>query len=210
MGVNELGWWMIKSKKQLKSNSISLRGEVRVKNRDIAYMAIRILSIYTFIQACINLVYFINSTIIVGNNGISFLQMFIGFFGPFVLLLGWGILLWIFTDRICNFIVVRKEDMKDEQNRLTIESIQSIAFSIVGLIIFVKAIPQAVRIIPQVKFSMGEYALGNEQLRVKMTFQVIEKILELIIGFSLFVGGKGLVGILKKLRNLGLEQEDKE
>lgn len=184
-----------------------------MRNRDIAYMAIRILSLYIFMQACISLVHFINFgiiPIIVGSNDISFWQVFIGFFGPFALLLGCSILLWMFTDRICNFIIVRKEDMEDEQNQLTIKSIQSIAYSVVGLIIFVKAVPQAVRIIPQVKFIIGEYALGNEQVRIKMTFQVIEKILELFIGFSLFVGGKGLVGIFEKLRNLGLEQEGKE
>lgn len=82
--------------------------------------------------------------------------------------------------------------------------LQPIAFSIVGLIIIVLTIPEITRVIVQL---LQYNEIGMEYATDKYTMDtyllLIEKAIKLILGIGLFFGGKGLAGLLNKIRSWG-------
>ncbi len=95
-----------------------------------------------------------------------------------------------------------KTDDINANIKYSLKDIQVVAFSIIGLYILVTGVPRLLYwlyIFQQVKYGPVEIELAPENIA-----NFISTILEIIIGFWLLLGAKGLQGLLYKIRNVGM------
>ncbi|OEF96891.1 hypothetical protein BHF71_11290 [Vulcanibacillus modesticaldus] len=125
---------------------------------------------------------------------------------PFFIQLLFSALLWIYAEKITNYILLNNENAQKRSIPLYSQELQAIAFSVIGLVIIADAIPQIFHVIPNlIRLNEIGSSLATPQLKVETIFSLIEKIVRLIIGLILFFGSKGLVGLLKKIREAGIK-----
>ncbi len=187
-----------------------------MKSKDAAFLALRVLSVYIFVQAlymlsiAINFTFisnFINLKSMVDDKGLIILGLIFGSLFPFLILLISGIILWKYTDSIVSKMIPRQEDTVETEAKTNLKELQAIAFSVIGLIILANTIPELFNLIPSI-IQMNEIRidLATDTFKLKVTYAVITNLVKLLIGFALFFGGKGLVGLLHKARELGVKE----
>jgi len=127
---------------------------------------------------------------------------------PFLL----AIILWIYSGKIANYIVpkVTNEyinepiDNSEIESNFNINLMQSMAFSIVGLIIIVLTLPEiATAIVNLLQYNKIGIEYASDKYSIETYSLLIEKGIKLILGIGLFFGGKGLTGLLNKIRSWG-------
>lgn len=184
----------------------------------ITIIALRLFSIYIIIQFLIQLLRFAGYYILpfFFNNLSNEIEMMniLFYLIPVTILFLLAIILWIYSEKIANYIVpkgtnkllneqINSIEIKFESN-FNMNLLQPIAFSIVGLIIIVLTIPEITRVIVQL---LQYNEIGMEYATDKYTMDtyllLIEKAIKLILGIGLFFGGKGLAGLLNKIRSWG-------
>lgn len=174
-----------------------------------AILAIRILAIYVIVQALKNLPMFVSSSQMIVQlrdpfavqEGLN-LPILIAGFVPFFVLTFIALLLWLKADAFVSFIgkkIPRFDDGSD--NEQLSASIQITAFSVVGLVVIVNTIPQLFHVIPSWILTGDQYGM-NDLAKTQTTMYTIGLVVQIGIGFYLFIGSKGLAGILRKVRDL--------
>ncbi len=121
-----------------------------MKSKEIRYISVRVLSIYIFIQACISIVNFVNFTVIPimsGKSIITLEQGFSTFIFPFTLLILIGIVLWYFSDGTSNHIILKETAKEYKDQHLKTDELQSIVFTIVGVVVGINALLELIRVI---------------------------------------------------------------
>ncbi len=186
-----------------------------MNTKNIAFVSIKVLAIYTFLQALLNIAKLINY-VALHYISADFLHQLTNFTTfetqinlvsilPFILLLLISVILWKNADRLFSHIASENLVNNDNQHMITIHHLQTTAFAIVGLIIIASTIPEFFPIVPNL---MKLYQLGNAHatfdLKFSTYFLIIEQIVKLIIGFSLFFGSNGLSGLLRRIRKAGM------
>lgn len=186
-----------------------------MKSKDLAFILLRTLSIYIFIQAIMNLSHIINYSIISNlgtfknagyETNISVLSLLLTSIAPFLILLIIAIILWIFTSQITKYLL--PEDLNNDENekKINLEELQYIAFSIIGVLILSSALPQLFNLVPNIiKMNDIGSSLVTSSYKTEVIFAIIEKAVRVLIGLFLIFGSKGLVGLLKKIRGLGVK-----
>lgn len=184
----------------------------------ITIIAIRILSIYVFIQFLIRLLnaasYFILPLFFDSlRDDLEVVNILFNVIPVTILFLS-ALFLWLYSEKIAIHIVPKETNAQTETNEQInigkVESsfnynlLQAMVFSVVGLIIIVLTIPEITRVIVQLlqynEIGM-EYAI--EKYTIDTYSLLIEKVIKLILGFGLFFGGRGLTGLLNKIRSWG-------
>ena len=113
-----------------------------MKNKDLAFISIRILSLYIFTKALLGIGSIVNLMITqIGIGIIPVKQLVFTFLNSFGLALVISILLWIFADKISNLVIGKKENLQEGHSKITLKNIQAIVISTVGLIIIVSGLP---------------------------------------------------------------------
>lgn len=186
---------------------------ISINSKDLAYISIRVLSIYFFIQALLILSELINISVynymifpnLGEENNISTLNLLFGTMAPFVILLAISIILWIFTDRISNYLLPSNNDVRDGvESKTNIDEIQYIAFSIIGVFILANTLPQTFNLIPSILMLNDiSFQLINTTYKIEIIFSFSVYVVKLLIGLGLIFGSKGLTGILKRIREFG-------
>lgn len=182
-----------------------------MNKKDIAFLWVRLAAIYIFIitlnwlavgsyQVIVEL--FFSSTA-KGNYSQVIISLI-----PLVILITAGILLWVFSKKISNHLIDEsKENEREKFEQINLKEIQVIAFSVVGLILLVNAIPEFIyRLASLIAIANDGY--GGMRNKIGLYLPIIRDSIKLIIGFSLFFGAKGLLGILNKARNAGTYIEE--
>ena len=112
-----------------------------------------------------------------------------------------AVLLWLFPLTIAAKII---PDIKAKKPPKTLEGgeIELVAFSILGLWVLTGAIPDI--------FHWGTFVYmvkNSEAARVELSpdniGNIVATVVELVIGFWLLFSSKGIIGILRRLRNAG-------
>lgn len=166
--------------------------------RDVANMACKILGLYIIIQA-INVLFnflYLSITISFQDNilNLSVAIVYISF----------GILLWYFSDKL-SAIMVKTNTYDKESPRLDINSIQRVAFSVLGLFFIGNSLPKLVGLLCNIYLSTIEHSRSS--ILILKSGSIIA---EFIVGLVIFLGSKGLVSVLNKIRNAGLDIEEKD
>jgi len=114
-----------------------------------------------------------------------------------LLLFGVGLFLWMCADRLAAEMV-RSDETSPTKSVLTGDEIQAIAFSVIGLFLFVQALP---RFLYEVVYIGAVYPPPAE---FRPRWLLGGPLLQVIVGIALFFGARGLVGIWKKMRGGGV------
>lgn len=127
---------------------------------------------------------------------------------PACVLLILGIVLWIKADKISKYIIFEEDDIDDDIDddmTLNMDELQYIALSIVGIIVLINVIPEFLREIPNVIQLKNNVIQSDLFAYAKIISSVVEKIIRLILGCLLVLRAKGIVGFIRKIQGLGLD-----
>lgn len=181
-----------------------------MSQKDFTFIALRIFAVYILIQSLMDLSHIVNYYLIpiyyedlqehVQTNVINMLLHL----GPFLVQLVMSIVIWLYANKLTHFFVPKnKEGTQGEpnQNRLTVHQFHVAAVSIIGLAFIVHTLPSFFPLV-QSWLNIKELGVDNVNPRMKgeLLFAFLEKLLRLVLGFALFLGSRGLVGLLKKIR----------
>jgi hypothetical protein len=196
---------------------MAARQDQAMTKREVANLCCRVLAVYALIQA-----------IQVGGSMLSMVaQVIIGPFEPYVAgryavamiapagLTILAVLMWRKSGIIAAWMV--GQDLQDEQHepeaarsRATARDVHMIAFSVVGLWVLVEAVPGLTYYIAELFIVRADPSSSNYFGSVMRSVGggLMQNILRIIIGLWLLFGASGLVDLLRRARNFGLEEHE--
>lgn len=177
--------------------------------RDIAKLSCKILAIYTVVNAIkvFGYIAFSSSSFLQQLNIGTKILLIITSFMPFVLLSVLGIILWLYADQFAKHIVSDK-DLPVEELKPNSENIQVIAFTVVGIFVLADAIPRLTEVFSSIILLHSLQEQHIRTIHADTIARAIGLIIQFIIGFWLFLGSHGIVGLLKKLREAGIKDSE--
>jgi hypothetical protein len=123
---------------------------------------------------------------------------------PFILMVALAIVLFLYSNRIADIMIVIQKD-EPTNNGISSRDLQSIAFSIVGLVLLLMSLPKVVQIgwnVYSIK-SLGDESNVSEIIRRTWSFALATGV-QFVIGFILFLGSELLSSLwhkaIKRLR----------
>ena len=178
--------------------------------KEIASLACKILAVYALlhIPKYLQGVYFFvvslfTEELLIGDA--HFQWTLSATFIPTLLYLVAGILLWRRSNALAGKMV-SDEQTEGDQCRLPGREFMAIAFSIVGLVVIVHAIPRIARILSYLAFR------PTMEFEGRWTANVIAELIALgiqvILGAVLMVGGRALSQLVMRIRTAGLNDKD--
>lgn len=172
----------------------------RVSMRVIASLACKILGIHLIIQG-VNVMGIMFSVFITAPDQLA-LRSLINTIVPFIFLIVFGVLLWIFSDKL-SVIMLKEEIQPNIGIEAKVSDIQRISFTVLGLYFLGNSLPKLVAILADMYSMTG--------LRTRLLLSSGAAITEFIIGLGIFLGSQGLVNFLNTIRTAGLRsKEDNE
>lgn len=177
--------------------------------RAIAVLACKVLAIYTVLQG-INLLCVapvqIGSVFEGPGAGPGRLLGALSTLAVIVMLAGLAAVLWVGAGRIAR-VMVPDAEAPDVGARLAAEEIQAIGFSIIGLLVLIRAVPHAAGVFFNYWF-LERGALANQSMSAHTKVQLGIAAIELVLGACLLFGARGLPGVLKTVRQAGVRGPD--
>lgn len=131
--------------------------------------------------------------------------LLIAFVTPTILLLFFSIWLWRNADWLAGKMLPGPE-VSTEGSALNASDLQIVAFSVVGLILIVQALPQISSMVMEYKYrtemaGRGQFPAGG------IDRQLVFGGVKLLLGIGLLFGARGLAGILRTIRTAGTPNE---
>ena len=108
-----------------------------------------------------------------------------------------GLLLWLFGDDIARNLWGAEKDII--RGSVSLEGVQAVSFSVVGLVILASAIPELANIALYYAFASGSVGADPASLSTRDS-QIFIFAIKFAIGLWLFLGSSGLVAILRRLK----------
>ncbi len=170
---------------------------------EMSILLTRILSIYTLAEA-IGQFQIATFQIAASKNsynaGVSQSVSLISAIIPILLLLGLAIFLWVAANIIGNHMTQGMVDL-NVSSQISYNTLEVIGFSVIGLFIVVQAIPNVTE-------NLFSYWLIDSQMgqgmNIRAKVRMFVSIIQILIGLSLIFGSKGLVGLLVRIRQMGV------
>ncbi len=178
----------------------------------ITIIGLRLLSIYIVVQFLIQLLRFAGYYILplfFNNLSNEIETMNILFYLiPLIIVFLSAIFLWIYSEKIAMHILPaetnEKINISEVESSLNLNLLQSLAFSLVGLIIIVLTLPELTTSIAKLyQYNQMGIEYVTDRYTTETYLLLIENVIKLILGIGLFFGGKGLTGLLNKIRSWG-------
>ncbi|MDP3487000.1 MAG: hypothetical protein Q8S19_03590 [Bacillota bacterium] len=178
-----------------------------MKTKPIAFLACKILAIVFFMRALL----YANSTFfsfISFRNNAGELPMVIFYLIllPLLLLIV-GAILWVRADGISS-LMVHGLAVEETGIQIGYQELQTVGFSIVGLIIFATAIPDIFQGIPRLVSLKATNQYYIPMVKVETAFWIIEKLVRLVIGTVLLFGSGAVVRFISSIRTIGVDKTD--
>lgn len=172
-----------------------------MSKKQIAILACRILAIFAFMQAFsfTQLVAFqVDAAAqMPEGRGLSTLSAI----APVVLLILFAVLLWVFAEGLAQLMIV--DDNGAAEAKIVSEEFQIIGFSVLGLFLLVRAIPEFTGNLLNYILIEKQLLFRGNSMRLLIQFSV--DILKIILGLGLLFGARGLAGLIKTFRTMGLK-----
>jgi len=183
-----------------------------LSRKDIASLSCRILAVYSVISAAKALNYLmILEQLFQGNfRPGAIITILVSSSLPSILLLAFGVALWLKAERVAAYMLPDREETS-ERPALSIEDVQSAAFSVVGVLVLAGAIPQLVQTVSSIIIMHSlEYTSRNQWFLPHDIPRMAGLVVQLIIGFWLFFGSRGIAGLYGRMREAGLNRVKEE
>jgi len=179
-------------------------------SRDVGVLSCRIMSIYVFMIALSQL----NNVLILSTGFVSAMltgssassrEMAVGYFlasaTSMLIMLSFCAFLWSGASYLARLMVPDSEE-RALGTALSAKDLQVIAFSVVGLLLVAKALPDAAG-------SAWRYVSLADSFRERIAPELQARLfrlaLQFVIGLGLFFGARGLARMWRKLHGLGWE-----
>jgi hypothetical protein len=169
--------------------------------RELAYLGLRLTAVYIFSLALMQLGQLINVILQTyeANMLISREVLFFYSLAPVILLTILSIIIWFKTNKIIKYLVPSENTTDDEQMKgILLKQLQTLAFSVVGLILFARALPQFLQVFSEILLINNQLLQGP--ILYKSYLFIAQRILECVLGLVILLGAKGLSNILSKVR----------
>jgi len=172
--------------------------------KQIASLGCKFLGIYSIIQSIPLMGNVLQISAFAKDDPSFGVSLFLSTFLPFLIMAALGIALLIFSNRFAQKTVPTNSGINTETG-LSTKEVQSIAFSVVGLVLIVLAIPKIFQIGWNVHAlqSAGDQRDTHELLKQNWSFTLAAGI-QFLIGFFLFIGSELLSSgwhfIIKRLK----------
>ena len=179
-----------------------------LSGKDIAILSCRILAVYSVISAAKALNYLmILEQLFQGNiRPVTIIPIIMSSSIPSILLFAFGVALWLKAERVAAYMLPDREETS-ERLALSIEDVQSAAFSVVGVLVLAGAIPQLVQTASSIIIMHSlEYTSRNQWFLPHDIPRLAGLVVQLILGFWLFFGSRGLAGLYRRMREAGLSR----
>lgn len=170
--------------------------------KEVAYISIKVLAVFVFIKF---ISYFngLSSSInmFLSRDSLGQTSVFtqtILIVAPTLLFLVVSMCLWLYADEFSDRMVKGLE--VGEKVAVNFEDLQSIAFSVVGVIIIADVLPMLISAI--IRSRMMDLSLP-----IDLMISIGSQGLKLLIGIWLFLGSRGIVGFIRNSKNAGLKNE---
>jgi hypothetical protein len=116
------------------------------------------------------------------------------------------ILLWVFADKAA-MAIVKGESECIEHHQADYNKIAIITFTLAGLFVLLKAVPDLVRIIIHHNLMLSSHLNYKETSSyIDSLSRIIGEIVQVGLGIWLLIGSKGIFKAIKSLRDLGLDR----
>ena len=112
-----------------------------------------------------------------------------------------AILLWRFPLTVASKLMP-EVTAKEKSKSLSETELQVVAFSTLGLWVFVSAIPD-IFYWATYTYRFKNVGSGNTELTPQNIGGMVATAAQIVLGFALLLGSKGLVGLVRRLRNAG-------
>lgn len=166
----------------------------------ITSLSLRLAGIYSLIQAILMIRPVINSFGFASQQPSVGTTLILGASIPFILLIIFGLLLFIGSNRISRRII-REKTSTDISSELNSKKIQAIAFSILGVILVIISIPKILQIISNIVALQN--AADNSFTIYKLSRDTIAfgigVVLQFLFGIYLFISGHSLSNLWHKI-----------
>lgn len=181
-----------------------------MSKKEVAILSCRILAIYSVLSAARALNYLMILEQMFQSNTWpgSIILILISSAMPSVLLCVFGVVLWLKAEKIAACMLpVSGETV--ESPVLSIAEVQSAAFSVVGVMILAEVIPQLAQTASNIiiMHKLG-YLPQNQWFLTNDISRMVGMAIQLILGFWLFFGSRGMAGLYRKIREAGLSRKN--
>lgn len=179
-----------------------------MSGKDIAILSCKILAVCSVINAAkaLNYLMMLNELFHGNVRPGAVIPILISSMMPFILLLALGLVLWLKAGRIAAYMLPDREEAL-ERAALSIEDVQSTAFSVIGILVLAGAIPQMVQTVSSIVIMHNlQYDSKNQWFYAHDIVRIAELVVQLIIGIWLFFGSRGIVGLYRRMREAGLNK----
>jgi hypothetical protein len=170
---------------------------------DISRILIKVAGISIMVFVLVGIPTYISYYFSLRLADFSFMAFFFMSILPMLIPLSAGYLMWKFPGTIANKIVSSEKE-KATTNSKTIEDIEIIAFSVLGLYLLFNATSDIAYNLSY--FYQTKEAAGEGSLLIEPYSFIIATIVEIIFALILLFGSKTLVRMFRKLRYGGIEK----
>jgi hypothetical protein len=173
--------------------------------REVASLALKLLGIYAFILA-ISSFHSMMISLAIGaqytgttSHDSTFFLLAAGSGIPLLLLIFLGWYLIAASERLSKGLFPQ-EVGEDKISALSSEDAQTIAFSVVGLLLLTKAVPNLFRVMLRISSALQYKTLSATVIKTGIIQSSVVVVVQLALGLYLFLGSKGLSGLWHKLQ----------
>ncbi|OGO77120.1 MAG: hypothetical protein A2Y23_13765 [Clostridiales bacterium GWB2_37_7] len=119
------------------------------------------------------------------------------------------IFLWVFADKI-SIAIIKEIPSNNEKSEVDYDKIAIIAFAFAGIFVLTNAIPDMVRMLIQHNILLANQLNYKEtSMYAENLSRIISEAVQVGMGFWLILGSKGILRVIKGLRELGLDRIEK-
>ena len=174
--------------------------------REVASLALKLSGIYAFIVSVSSFDTMMFMIASVGaqcadhpGQGPNFALLAVGFVIPLLLLLFLGFYLIAASERLSRHIFPQ-DSAGEKTSPFSSEDMQTIAFSVVGLLLLTRAVPGLCRVIFRISSALQYKNFSAIIIKTGIVQNSVIIVVQLVFGLYLFLGSKGLSGLWHKLQ----------
>ncbi len=172
-----------------------------MKPNQLATLVLRLLRVYSLVEAIPLLVINTSSAVAIGepvDSGNSNAALITWLILPPIFRIGIGIFLFVWAEALSDKLVPREVNDKSGSS-ISFEDVQALAFAVVGVLVFAGALPQSLRSVFDLVQTLTDHEVYWAS-KWRSATVAIGTILEAALGLALFFRARGFAGFWRSLK----------
>ena len=168
----------------------------------MALIGLRLIAIYLIAQGITSMpnIYLLLSTYSQESSGtnIVYVSIILAILSPLLI----GILLWVISPKICNYLIPENKDTSSVNRNIDIKELQITAIVLIGVYLSATTIPYAFSVNYQLFSNMVEVN-GAKTCNLSILYNAISVNVKLLVAVLLIIGSTTINNIIVKIRTSG-------